>query len=413
MSFRSLSIFFSTTFSLHFIPFLFVGNFIDSGRTGISMAFLSIYILSSALAFIFHSSYVHPLFSIPEYTSFIFHPRVYILYFPPQNIHPLFSTPIYTSFIFHPKIYILYFPPQNIHPLFSTPIYTSFIFHPKIYILYFPPQNIHPLFSTPIYTSFIFHPKIYILFLSAPKYTSFIFHPDIYILHFLPQNKDRLFCTPIYTSFSFHPKICILYSLPQYKHPIFSTPIYTPVIFHPNIYTIYFPPHLYLSKGSHPIFSRIITFLKNGNEYVSPFYIQIFWQSIISSHGFAPFFCPILYMFMRIRLSMSFSVVENTPPPFQKLHSPWAAHGEGGGVYRAMVGAGRPGLAPKSWGKEHEGRPVCERGEARPPRQESVHVPEGRGGIKPVSMSSQMVHAVGPCPPPPPVAWKGVPSVAH
>jgi hypothetical protein len=262
MSFRSLSIFFSTTFSLHFIPFLFVGNFVDSGRIGISMAFLSIYILFSAPAFIFHSNYVHPLFSTPKYTSFIFRPKIYILYFPPRYIHPSFSIPKYTSFIFRPKIYILYFPPRYIHPSFSTPIYTSFCY---------PPQNIHPLFSCPIYTSFIFHPKICIIYsppqykhplFSAPNYTSFIFHREIYILHFPPQNKDRLFCIPIYTSFSFHPKIYILYFPPQYIHPLFSTPIYTPIIFHPNIYTCYFAPQymhpLFCTPIYTPFISRLI-----------------------------------------------------------------------------------------------------------------------------------------------------------
>jgi hypothetical protein len=283
MSFRSLSIFFSTTFSLHFIPFLFVGNFIDSGRIGISMAFLSIYILFSAHAFIFHSNYVHPLFSISEGTSFIFHPRIYMLYFPLQNIHPLFSTPIYTSFIFHPKINILYFPPQNKHPLFSTPKYTSFIFHPDIYILYFPPRYIHPLFSTPIYTSFIFHPKIYILFLSAPKYRSFIFHREIYILDFLPQNKDRIFCTPIYTSFRFHPKIYILYSPPQYKHPIFSTPIYTPFISRliytfQRVLTLFFLELLHFQKMG---MSTLVRFIYNffGSPLYLPMGLLLFFLS--------------------------------------------------------------------------------------------------------------------------------------
>jgi hypothetical protein len=75
-----------------------------------------------------------------------------------------------------------------------------------------------------------------------------------------------------------------------------------------------------------------------------------------------------------------------------------------------MAGAGRASLAPKSRGREHEGRPGCEKGEARPPRQE---FPGAGGGVKPVSRSSQMVQAVGSRPPPPTVACKGVPCVAH
>jgi hypothetical protein len=45
-----------------------------------------------------------------------------------------------------------------------------------------------------------------------------------------------------------------------------------------------------------------------------------------------------------------------------------------------MAGAGRAGLAPKSRGREHEGRPGCERGEARPPSQEFPRA--GGGGRK-------------------------------
>jgi hypothetical protein len=122
------------------------------------------------------------------------------------------------------------------------------------------------------------------------KYTSFIFHPKIKIVYFASRYIHPSISTPKYTSFISHPNIYTHYFPPQYIHLLFCTPIYTPVILHPNIYTLYFPPHLDIPKGSHLIFSGIITFSKKGNEYVSPFYIQFFWQSIISSHGFAPFF---------------------------------------------------------------------------------------------------------------------------
>jgi hypothetical protein len=151
--------------SQSFAPFLFTKHFVVSKKRNdyvilFAFHFLFHYLLSTFYSFFICRKFCRlrqnwDKYGIPFYLHFILRSCVHL------------SLQLCTSFIFHPKIYIIYFPPRYIHPSFSTPKYTSFIFHPDIYILHFPPQNIHHLFS-------------------APKYTSFIFHPDIYILHFPP-----------------------------------------------------------------------------------------------------------------------------------------------------------------------------------------------------------------------------------